>query len=81
MSIGFADPATSVVPIASEADLIRVRRTLRAAAEAEQLSLVEQTKLITAGSELARNILVYATGARGELRVEQVRAGDRRGVR
>jgi len=70
-----------VVGIASEADLIVVRRSLRAESERAGLGLVDQTKLVTAGSELARNILNYATGSRGRLRVEQVIARDRRGVR
>jgi serine/threonine-protein kinase RsbT len=71
----------AVVPIADEADLIRVRQLLRAEAQRAGLGLVDQTKLITAGSELARNILRYATGSRGSLRVEQVAADGRRGVR
>lgn len=71
----------AVVPIADEADLIRVRQVLRAEAQRAGLGLVDQTKLITAGSELARNILRYATGSRGSLRVEQVAADGRRGVR
>lgn len=43
------------------------------------LSLVEQTKLITGASELARNTLVYGGG--GEAFVESVRTRDRAGVR
>ena len=73
--------AGQVVGIASEADLIVVRRSLRAESERAGLGLVDQTKLVTAGSELARNILNYATGSRGRLHVEQVFARDRRGVR
>jgi serine/threonine-protein kinase RsbT len=76
-----SDATGTVVPIAAEADLIRVRQVLRAEAQRAGLGLVDQTKLITAGSELARNILVYATGSRGSLRVEQVTARGRRGVR
>lgn len=78
-----AYPATevTVVPVAAEADLIRVRQALRAAAQQAGLGLVDTTKLITAGSELARNILVYATGSKGRLRVEQVAARGRRGVK
>jgi serine/threonine-protein kinase RsbT len=78
-----ADPtdAAAVVAIGSEADLITVRRRLRAESERAGLGLVDQTKLVTAGSELARNILNYATGSRGELRTEQVISGERRGVR
>lgn len=78
-----AYPATevTVLPVAAEADLIRVRQALRAAAQQAGLGLVDTTKLITAGSELARNILVYATGSKGRLRVEQVAARGRRGVK
>lgn len=71
----------AVVAIADEADLIRVRQVLRAHAQAAGLSLVDETKLITAGSELARNILVHATGARGRLHVEQLDADHPHGVR
>ena len=75
-----SDPNALEVRIATEADLIRVRQTLRSAAEDAGLGLVDSTKLITAGSELTRNILNYATGSRGTLRVEQVRAEGRTGV-
>jgi serine/threonine-protein kinase RsbT len=71
----------AVVAIGSEADLIRVRKVLRAEAESAGLGLVDQTKLVTAGSELARNILTYATGPRGRMRVEQVVSARRTGVR
>lgn len=79
------DAATERVPevfdVAHEADLIRVRKVLRAEAQAAGLNLVDATKLITAGSELARNILNYATGGRGRVGVEQVYQQGRRGVR
>ncbi|GAA1599059.1 MULTISPECIES: ATP-binding protein [Kribbella] len=67
--------------IEDESDLIRVRQALRTAADNAGLGLVDQTKLVTAGSELARNILIYATGGRGTLQVEQVVNLRRRGVR
>lgn len=67
--------------IEDESDLIRVRQALRTAADSAGLGLVDQTKLVTAGSELARNILAYATGGRGTLQVEQVADLRRRGVR
>ncbi|MBC7267384.1 MAG: anti-sigma regulatory factor [Streptomyces sp.] len=70
-----------VFDVAHEADLIRVRKVLRAEAQAAGLNLVDATKLITAGSELARNILNYATGGRGRVGVEQVYQQGRRGVR
>jgi len=74
-------PAAVTITIAAEADLIRVRQALRAEAQRSGLGLVDQTKLITAGSELARNILTYATASRGTVLVEQVGAGQRLGVR
>jgi serine/threonine-protein kinase RsbT len=70
-----------VVSIADEADLIRVRQVLRGYAQEAGLGLVDLTKLITAGSELARNILTHASGARGEMRVEHIRRGGLSGVR
>lgn len=75
------DHEPSVFDITDETDLIRVRKVLRAEAETVGLNLVDATKLITAGSELARNILYYATGGRGRIRVEQVYHQGRRGVR
>jgi serine/threonine-protein kinase RsbT len=65
--------------IASDADVVRVRQTVRTLAVDAKLSLVDQTKLVTAASELARNTLVYGGG--GTVTVELVRAGQRRGVR
>ena len=66
-------------PISSDADVVRVRQAVRALAVAAQLSLVDQTKLVTAASELARNTLVHGGG--GQVSIELVRAGARRGVR
>lgn len=69
------------VAIATQADLIRVRQALRAVADQAGLGLVDSTKLITAGSELTRNILTYAADGAGTLRVEQVHARGSSGVR
>lgn len=81
MAADLVEPTATVVPIATDADLIAVRKVLRAEAARAGLGLVPQTKIVTAGSELARNILRYATGSRGTLRVEQVRDGERAGIR
>jgi serine/threonine-protein kinase RsbT len=67
--------------IASEADLLRVRQILRECSRQLGLGLVDQTKLITAGSELARNILKYAAGAGGKMHVEVVQGERRPGLR
>lgn len=68
-----------VLPIGSDADVVRVRQVVRSVAVAAKLSLVDQTKLVTAASELARNTLVYGGGGTAEVAlVTDVR---RRGVR
>lgn len=71
--------AAAVLTIAAAAGLIRVRQALRAAAQEAGLGLVDQTKLITADGKLARNILVYASGYRGTLRVSQAAERGHRG--
>jgi serine/threonine-protein kinase RsbT len=47
------------MPIRTGADVVRVRQLVRGHAQAVRLSLVDQTKLVTAASELARNIVTY----------------------
>ena len=81
MAVEVAEPTGVRIAIVAEADLILIRQTLRAAADRAGLGLVDQTRLITAGSELGRNILTYATGGRGRMEVEQVRSTSRVGVR
>lgn len=67
------------VPVATDSDVVRVRQAVRAVAVSAGLSLVDQTKIVTAASELARNTLTYGGG--GEAVLEIVDAGHRRGVR
>ncbi|TAJ97094.1 MAG: anti-sigma regulatory factor [Reyranella sp.] len=69
---------TDTLPITSGDDVVRVRQKVRARATEIGLSLVDQTKLITAASELARNTLDYGKG--GHADIETV-LGERRGVR
>jgi serine/threonine-protein kinase RsbT len=66
------------VEIRSSEDVVRVRQRVRALAVGAGLSLVDQTKVVTAASELARNTLDYGGG--GTLDIE-VLNGLRRGVR
>lgn len=66
------------VPIAQESDVVLVRRAVRERARALRLSLVEQTKLVTAASELARNALEHAGG--GKATVATLVNGTRSGV-
>ncbi len=68
-----------VLPIRSSEDIVRVRQATRESAIAQGLSLVDQTKLVTAASELARNTLDYGGG--GEVEIAKVEESPRRGVR
>ena len=74
-----ADGPPQVQQIVTDDDVVRVRQLVRAAAVATKLTLVDQTKLVTAASELARNTLVHGGGGRAE--VEPVSNGSRRGIR
>jgi serine/threonine-protein kinase RsbT len=65
--------------IISDQDVVRVRQLVRTIAVAVKLSLVDQTKLVTAASELARNTLVYGGG--GSVEVTRVDNGRRQGIR
>ncbi len=68
------------LPIQSGDDVVRVRQHVRNAAAGTGLSLVDQTKLVTAASELARNTLIHGGG--GVARVEVVKsANGRTGVK
>ncbi|MET3690866.1 anti-sigma regulatory factor [Methylobacterium goesingense] len=58
---------------------MRVRQTVRTFAVEAGLGLVDQTKIVTAASELARNTLDYGGG--GEVRIELLQEGRRHGVR
>lgn len=65
--------------VASDQDVVRVRQLVRTEAVAVKLSLVDQTKVVTAASELARNTLVYGGG--GTVEVSRVDNGRRQGIR
>jgi serine/threonine-protein kinase RsbT len=67
------------VPIRSSEDIVRVRQIVRKWAIEAGFSLVDQTKIITASSEIARNTVDYGGG--GTLLLESVREGARRGLR
>ncbi|GHH86376.1 anti-sigma regulatory factor [Streptomyces sulfonofaciens] len=67
------------LPIGSDADLAWVRQEVRQAAAELGFSLVQQTKLVTAASELARNTLVHGGG--GELEITRLDRGSSLGLR
>lgn len=67
------------LPVRIEQDVVLARQKVRQIAVATGLRLVDQTKLVTAASELARNAVIYGGG--GEMQWEVVEQGLRRGVR
>lgn len=67
------------VPIANGNDIVRVRQIVREWAVERGFSLVDQTKIVTAASELARNTLEYGGGGRCHL--QALREEGRRGLR
>ena len=69
----------AVLPIRTQEDIVRVRKATRENAIAQGFSLVDQTKLVTAASELARNTLDYGNG--GEVEITRVLDGARKGLR
>jgi len=65
--------------ITTSEDVVAVRQAVRQRAVDLGFNLVDQTKIVTAASELARNTLQYGGG--GTLRIEEVLQGSRRGLR
>ncbi|MDI1259120.1 MAG: anti-sigma regulatory factor [Aquabacterium sp.] len=63
----------------TEQDIVLSRQTVRKLAQELKFSLVDQTKMITAASELSRNTVVYGGG--GEMRWELLQDGLRNGLR
>ncbi len=71
--------ALGSLPITSQEDVVLVRQAVRKAAVEIGLTLIDQTKIVTAASELARNAFVHGGG--GTALIEQVTDGDKRGIR
>jgi serine/threonine-protein kinase RsbT len=66
-------------PIRSSDDIVKVRRIVREWAVSLGFGLVDQTKIVTAASELARNVIDYGGG--GDFRIELLNNDARRGLR
>lgn len=67
-----------MLPLKTDEDVVRLRKHMRDELVALGFSLIDQTKMVTAASELARNTLRYGGG--GEAYVLRRTDGDRRGV-
>ena len=70
---------TEVMPVRSSQDIVLVRQTVRSWAVSQGLGLVDQTKRVTAASELARNTFDYGGG--GTVTIDALVEGTRRGLR
>jgi serine/threonine-protein kinase RsbT len=74
-----ADESHGSTLLASEADIVASRHIVRQLTQALKFSLVDQTKMITAASELSRNTLVHGGG--GQMRWELLDHDGKRGLR
>ncbi len=70
---------TETLNIQTSTDIVLVRQAVRQMAVEIGLSLVDQTKIVTAASELARNTLEYGEG--GTVKLEMLQEGRKRGLR
>jgi serine/threonine-protein kinase RsbT len=66
-------------PINSSGDIVKVRQLVRECSVSLGFSLVEQTKMVTAASELARNVLEHGGG--GHVRIETLQNERRKGIK
>jgi len=67
------------LPIRSPEDIVHMRQAVREHALRQGFSIVDQTKIVTAASELARNVINYGGG--GEMILQLLVEGARKGVR
>jgi serine/threonine-protein kinase RsbT len=72
------DVDVRVIPLRADEDVVRMRQAVRECLVSIGFSLIDQTKMITAASELGRNTLRYGGG--GEAHIHKVTDGSRRGV-
>lgn len=70
---------TDTLNITTSADIVRVRQAVRQMAVELKFSLIDQTKIVTAASEIARNTLDYGGG--GTVKLEELEVSCRKGLR
>ena len=78
-SFGVVVTSTLEVGLRSDQEIVRLRQIVRDEAIAQGFSLVDQTKFVTAASELARNTLLYGGG--GDATLNVLLNGTRKGLR
>jgi serine/threonine-protein kinase RsbT len=74
-----ATETSGEAPIRSERDIVLARQLVRKMSQLQGFSLVDQTKIVTAASELARNALIYGGG--GSMRWQMLNDGARNGLK
>jgi len=67
------------IPVRGDADVVSIRQIIRQWTMELGFGLVDQTKMVTAASELARNMVLYGGG--GEVRLEALNSDVRRGLK
>jgi serine/threonine-protein kinase RsbT len=72
-------PPSGAMPLREERDIVMSRQLVRKLTQELRFSLVDQTKMVTATSELSRNTVVYGRG--GEMRWEVLELGAKKGLR
>ena len=72
-------PTSGSIPVLSEQDIVLCRQLVRKLTQELRFSLVDQTKMITAASELSRNTVTYGGG--GVMRWQLLTEGTRNGLR
>jgi serine/threonine-protein kinase RsbT len=77
--MSMTEPGAEVMMIRTSEDIVRVRQAVRSWAIRQGFTLVDQTKIVTAASELARNTIEYGGG--GEVRLRALNEGFRCGLR
>ena len=77
--VGMALLSSDQLPLRNEHDIVLARQAVRRMTQQLTFSLVDQTKMVTAASELARNTVVYGGG--GVLNWEIHEDGGRKGLR
>jgi serine/threonine-protein kinase RsbT len=71
--------AAGATPLRSQHDIVMARQVVRRLSQELRFSLVDQTKMVTAASELARNTLIYGGG--GEMHWHTLTNATKRGLR
>jgi serine/threonine-protein kinase RsbT len=68
-----------ILPVSTEIDILKAKQLIRQATESIKMGLVDQTKLLTAASELMRNMIVHANG--GTIEWELLEDNFKKGIR